>query len=65
MVPILSALAEAVPDRALWGTDWPHSHHAEPLPQTEELITLLEIAVPNPAARRKILIDNPARLYEF
>jgi 2-pyrone-4,6-dicarboxylate lactonase len=65
MVPILATLAAAAPDRAIWGTDWPHSHHAEPLPEGEQLVALLCAAVPNPVARRKILVDNPARLYDF
>jgi 2-pyrone-4,6-dicarboxylate lactonase len=65
VLPIVSALAAAAPDRTIWGTDWPHSHHEEPLPDAAALMALLNAAVPDPAARRKILIDNPARLYEW
>lgn len=65
MLPILRGLAAVAPDRTIWGTDWPHSHHPEPLPQAEALVALLHEAVPDAHARRKILVDNPERLYQF
>lgn len=65
MVPIVEVLAEAAPHRAIWGTDWPHSHHTLPLPEPEQLMALLIDALPDPQARHRILIDNPAKLYDF
>lgn len=65
MMPIIALLADCAPSRIIWGTDWPHSHHTEPLPEPEQLMALLIDAVPDPAARRRILVDNPARLYGF
>ena len=75
--PLARALVEANVDRVIWGTDWPHPDHAPPLERkpTEvtpnhniddgHLMNLLPTWVPDPTARRKILVDNPARLYDF
>jgi predicted TIM-barrel fold metal-dependent hydrolase len=57
------ALVEAAPGRMLWGTDWPH------LPKggrdTGALLNRLQLWCPDPELRRRILVDNPARLYGF
>jgi len=55
------ALAE---DRMLWGSDWPHVTETVP-PQRIDLIGALRASVTNEAQFRKILVDNPARLYGF
>lgn len=65
----------AAPERCLWGTDWPHVHRlirpekdgdSECGPDDElRRIALLERYVANRAARDKILVDNPARLFRF
>jgi predicted TIM-barrel fold metal-dependent hydrolase len=65
------------PDRIIWGTDWPHpnsdfgrgkplSEIAPPFPIDDGLL-LNQLAkwVPDAGVRRKILVDNPARLYGF
>jgi predicted TIM-barrel fold metal-dependent hydrolase len=75
--PLAQALVNANPDRILWGTDWPHLNPAygrgkplteisPPLPIDDGLV-LNQLArwVPDPAIRKKILVDNPARLYGF
>lgn len=73
-VPLIRALVEANPDRAVWGTDWPHIGPHEPgrprpvvyMPfDNLDLLRLLGEALPDPAIRRKVLVDNPARLYGF
>ena len=76
-VPFLRALADAAPDRAVWGSDWPNiGFHSgkqvagdEILPHREldagELLDVLIDAVPGAEARRAILCTNPARLYGF
>jgi predicted TIM-barrel fold metal-dependent hydrolase len=70
-------LVAANPQRILWGTNWPHpgSSHAPgrlptdiaPLVQTDDgrVLNLLPSWVPDPATRRAILVDNPAKLYGF
>lgn len=77
MAPFAKALIAANPDRVLWGTDWPHPNPAPPpggkatdvtpLLQMDDgrLLNLLPVWAPNLAIRKKILVDNPARLYRF
>lgn len=74
-VPFMRALAEAAPERLVWGSDWPHIgfNSGQPvqddaiLPYREvdaaQLLEVLFEAVPQAAAIRAILADNPARLY--
>jgi predicted TIM-barrel fold metal-dependent hydrolase len=59
------ALVEAAPERLLWGTDWPHVFIKTAMPEDRKLLALLEHWVPDAAMRRRILVDNPAQLYDF
>jgi len=59
------ALLAANPDQVLWGTDWPHPRLEKNMPDTGHLLDLFNRWTPDPALRRKILVDNPARLYGF
>jgi len=52
-------------DRCVWGTDWPHTTIDGYMPDDGDLMDLLAQWVPDEAQRRKILVDNPARLYRF
>ncbi|HEX4593001.1 MAG TPA: amidohydrolase family protein [Bryobacteraceae bacterium] len=75
--PFAKALIEANPDRIVWGTDWPHPNSTTPEghPATEitplfqiddgRLLNQLAVWAPDAAVRKKILVDNPARLYGF
>jgi len=63
-VPFARALIEAAPDRILWGTDWPHPN-VKVMPNDGDLVDLFPLMAPEPALQRKILVDNPARLYGF
>ncbi len=65
VVPFAGALIEAAPDRVLWGTDWPHPNIVGQMPNDGDLTELLLSYAPDEALRRKILVDNPARLYGF
>ena len=60
-----AALLEAAPERLVWGTDWPHVFIKSAMPEDRKLLELLEHWVPDPAARRRILVENPAQLYSF
>jgi predicted TIM-barrel fold metal-dependent hydrolase len=62
--PVARALIEAAPDRIIWGSDYPHLSFADKVGSTE-LFNLLGEWAPDAAQRRKILIDNPARLFGF
>jgi predicted TIM-barrel fold metal-dependent hydrolase len=77
VTPLAQALVAANPDRIVWGTDWPHPNsdygRGKPLREISPpfpiddglLLNQLPKWVPEAAARKKILVDNPARLYGF
>ena len=70
---IARALVAANPDRVLWATNWPHTGRAAspaiiapPCPNDDgHALNLLPIWVPEASVRKKILVDNPFRLYGF
>jgi predicted TIM-barrel fold metal-dependent hydrolase len=53
------------PDRLLWGSDWPHPTERDVKPDDAVLFDLLQEWALDEDTRRKILVDNPARLYGF
>ena len=65
LVPFAQALIEAASDRILWGTDWPHPNINGVMPNDGDLVDLLALYAPDEETRRRILVDNPARLYGF
>ena len=77
VVPLARKLIAANPARILWGSDWPHpdaaprpgsspSEPRPPLPVDDRRVLNQMVAwAPEPAIRHLILVDNPARLYEF
>jgi predicted TIM-barrel fold metal-dependent hydrolase len=73
-MPLAKALIAANVDRILWGTNWPHPNSAggsttrvSPLFQVDNGLVLnqLPLWAPDVAIRKKILADNPAKLYAF
>ncbi|MGX1096795.1 amidohydrolase family protein [Amorphus sp. MBR-141] len=62
-VPFARSLVEAFPDRALWGTDFPHPNIKRFMPNDGELVDLLPLIAPTPALMQGLLVDNPTRLY--
>ena len=64
-VPFARKLIEAAPDRILWGTDWPHPNVGKYMPNDGDLVDLFAQMAPESALQKKILVDNPARLYGF
>lgn len=65
VVPIMRALIEAAPDRVIWASDWPHPVSTSQPPNEADLVELLYRATDGEAERRRILVDNPARLFGF
>jgi predicted TIM-barrel fold metal-dependent hydrolase len=63
-VPFAQALLAAASDRILWGTDWPHPN-VKWMPDDAGLLELFPQMAPEPALQRRILVENPARLYGF
>jgi 2-pyrone-4,6-dicarboxylate lactonase len=64
-VPFAQALIEAAPDRCLWGTDFPHPNIKQYMPNDGDLVDLIPLFTDDPVQQRKLLVDNPARLYGF
>ncbi|MDB5924530.1 MAG: transcriptional regulator, GntR family/amidohydrolase family [Betaproteobacteria bacterium] len=73
--PLARALIAANPARILWGTNWPHPNtgssrnptEVTPLMQVDNglVFNLLPMWAPDATLRNRILVKNPARLYEF
>lgn len=64
-IPYAQGLVEAAPARVLWGTDYPHPNIKRHMPNDADLLDWFALAVRDEAMRRRILVDNPARLYGF
>ena len=67
MKPFAHAVVAARPDRVVFGTNWPHPNHYAPEvnPDDGDLVDLFCEWFPDAAARERILVTNPARLYGF
>jgi len=75
--PLAKALIAANADRILWGTNWPHPNSAaQPGKKPTDVTPLFDVDngrvlnqlplwAPDAQIRKKILVDNPARLYGF
>ena len=71
--PFARALIKAAPERCVWGSDWPHPYCIEPdmktlapIPNDGDLFDkLMEWCDGDEALWKKILVDNPAKLYGF
>jgi predicted TIM-barrel fold metal-dependent hydrolase len=73
--PLAKALIAANADRIVWGTDWPHPNSSSGNPATQvtplfkiddgRLLNQLPVWTSDASIRKKILVDNPARLYGF
>ncbi|MSP51090.1 MAG: 2-pyrone-4,6-dicarboxylate hydrolase [Alphaproteobacteria bacterium] len=70
-IPFIKAMVDTAPERLIWATDWPHVVYKnwhkfnDPLPDDGDLLNLMHEAVPNAANLKRILVDNPHRLYGF
>lgn len=56
-------LVEAYPDRVLWGSDWPHPNMQDDIPDDGALVDVIPRIAVTEELQRKLLIDNPMRLY--
>ena len=63
VVPFARRLVETFPDRVLWGTDWPHPNLKDHMPDDGLLVDFIPQIATTPALQRKLLLDNPIRLY--
>ena len=51
------------PERTLWGTDFPHPNMKSHMPDDGLLVDRVGLLCPTEEATRRLLIDNPNRLY--
>ena len=63
VVPFAARLVSLFPDRVLWGTDWPHPNMTTHAPDDGGLVDFIPRIAPTQEAQRKLLVDNPMRLY--
>lgn len=65
-IPFARELIALAPDRILWGTDFPHPNITRWMPNDGALVDLLaEFTGQDAALQRRILAENPDRLYRF
>ncbi len=63
---LVRRLAEANPERCVWGSDWPHVMlRGAGRPDAGVLLDAFMRAVEEPEMRQRILVDNAAALYGF
>ncbi|MDB5416011.1 MAG: hypothetical protein JWR10_4346 [Rubritepida sp.] len=64
LAPVARRFVEVAGDRCVWGTDWPHTQFETPAAMLDDglLLDWLFDWVPDDAARRRILVDNPQKL---
>jgi predicted TIM-barrel fold metal-dependent hydrolase len=75
LAPYVNAVVETAPDRVVWASDWPHASIRGVMkspsggdwvpPNTTDILDALAGWVPDADLRKRILVDNPARLYGF
>ena len=63
VVPFAKRLVKTFPDRVLWGTDWPHPNLKDHMPDDGLLVDYIPHIATTIEAQRKLLVDNPVRLY--
>ena len=62
-VEVIRPVVERYPDRVLWGTDWPHPNMEHRIPDDGQLVDVISRIAPMAELQRKLLVDNPMRLY--
>ena len=63
--PFHEALVKANPERLVWGGDWPHPRVEGEMPDAGHLLELFQTWTPDKATQQRILVTNPAKLYDF
>lgn len=63
VVPFGKTLVERYPDRVIWGTDWPHPNMRSHMPDDGQLVDFIPRIALTPELQKKLLVDNPMRLY--
>ncbi len=64
-VALAQIVAEHAPERVVWGNDWPHPNIKGFMPNDGDLVDRIPEIAPTETLRRKMLIDNPEKLFGF
>jgi 2-pyrone-4,6-dicarboxylate lactonase len=59
----VAPLVADYPDRALWGTDWPHPNMQDAIPDDGHLVDMIPRIAPTAALQQALLVTNPTALY--
>ena len=59
----VAPLVADYPDRCIWGTDWPHPNMQDEVPDDGHIVDMIPRIAPTAELQRKLLVDNPMRLY--
>jgi predicted TIM-barrel fold metal-dependent hydrolase len=74
---VVRDFVDANEDRCVWASDWPHTSNSRRTPETrlqiepyrdidnKDVVIGLARRIGDPAKLKKVLIDNPARLYDY
>ncbi len=62
-VEVVRPVVARFADRVLWGTDWPHPNMEHRIPDDGQLVDVIPLIAPTAELQRKLLVDNPMRLY--
>jgi 2-pyrone-4,6-dicarboxylate lactonase len=67
VIPFGRTFIETAPDRMLWSTDWPHPLVTQDMTMKNdgEILELLYRVMPSEEIKKKVLVDNPAKLFGF
>ena len=63
VVPFAKTIVEAFPDRVIWGTDWPHPNMPKEAPDDGIITDMIPKIATTAELQKKLLVDNPMRLY--
>jgi predicted TIM-barrel fold metal-dependent hydrolase len=61
---VAQAFVQAAPERLVWGSNWPHPGETQK-PDDALVFDLLAQFAPSAQTRHRILVENPAILYDF
>lgn len=63
VTPFAQRVITELPDRVMWGTDWPHPNLSTHMPDDGRLVDWISQVAPSAEHLHRLLVDNPARLY--
>lgn len=63
VVPFAREVVETLPDRVLWGTDWPHPNLKDHMPDDGLLLDHVPRVAVTAEKQQALLVDNPMHVY--